>query len=196
MKRIAVSIVLAAAVVSALAQVNRPLPPSSVNNVHAVDSFIYPAVPSADQIRGLATGVMLSACGAGQVLSGGACVATSSFSGVPTVAKFVETFAGRSATVSWPYWSATVSVWIDGNNVCAYAANLGGGTVCVGKYGPTFSATNGSINLGVSPLGLSVSQGGGNVDGSVAYTTTWDSSQLTYGQGPYTSVAYGLGASP
>ncbi len=194
MKRIAASIFLATAVASAVGQVNRPLPPSSVNNVRAVDSFVYPVVPTADQIRGYATGVMLSACGAGQVLSGGACVSTSSFGGVPTVAKLVETFAGRSAASAWPQYGTTMQIWIDGTNVCAYAAGLGG-AFCVSKYGP-FAATNGYYSLSVSPLGITVNQWGGNVDGSIAYTTVWDSSQLSYGQGPGTTVAYGLGSSP
>ena len=196
MKRIVTTIILAAAAVtgSALAQVNRPLPPSSVNNVHAVDSFVYPVVPSAADISRLSREQLISMCPTGQVLSGSTCVSTNTFGGVPTVAKLVETFAGRSAAAAWPQYSTTMQVWIDGSNVCAYAAGLGG-TICVGKYGP-FAATNGYFNLSVSPLGITVNQWGGNVDGSIVYTTVWDSSQLSYGQGPGTTVAVGPGSSP
>jgi hypothetical protein len=193
MKRFALFALIAAACMAAAAQVNRPLPPSSVNNARAVDSFVYPVVPSTDQIRGIASSVMYSACGAGQVLSGGACVSTSSFGGVPTVAKLVEAFAGRSVGVFWPNIPSNVSIWIDGTNVCTSATNLGG-AFCVSKYGP-FSATNGYIVLTVSPLGIVVDRAGYS-DSSWGYSTVWDSSQLTMGQAPTTIGSLGQGSSP
>lgn len=195
MKRLASILLTMIAAATAHAQVNRPLPPSSVNNVRAVNSFVYPVVPTDADITRLSREQLIAMCPAGQVLSGSTCVSSSTFGGVPTVAKLVETFAGRSATAAWPYWGTTLQIWIDGNNVCAYPAGLGSGTLCVNKYGP-FAAANNYIYLGVSPLGITVAQYGASGDGSVNYSTVWDSSQLSYGLGPGTSVAYGQGSSP
>lgn len=193
MKRLAASILITVASASAFAQVNRPLPPSSVHNVRAVNSFVYPVVPSAADIVSLTMQTARSMCPDGQVLSGGSCVSTSAFGGVPTVAKLIETFAGRSSTSTWNQYSSSVQIWIDGTNVCTYTAGLGG-AFCVGKYGP-FSATNGYYELQVSPLGIVASRAGYS-DSSPAYVTSWDSSQLTLGQGPSTMEYWGQGSSP
>ena len=193
MKSFASTLLITVAAASAHAQVNRPLPPSSVNNVRAVNSFVYPVVPSAADITRLSREQLIAMCPAGQVLSGSTCVATSTFGGVPTVAKLVEAFAGRSSTSTWSWYSSNVQIWIDGNNVCTYTPGLGG-AFCVGKYGP-FSATNGYYELQVSPLGI-VAGRAGYGDSSPGYVTSWDSSQLTLGQGPTTIESWGQGSSP